>query len=115
MNITDFGVFVGVEDGIDGLVHISDMSWTHRVKHPSELFKKGDVDQIVIGYAKDGGRWHQHTWGMKDGKVVETTRGNFGVTEYYGLPLEGEEANKFAEWTAKNAPGQGKVRHMRPA
>ena len=39
-NITDFGVFVGVEDGIDGLVHISDMSWTHRVKHPSELSRR---------------------------------------------------------------------------
>ena len=47
-NVTDFGVFVEVEDGIDGLVHVSDMSWTKRVKHPSELFKKGDEVQAVI-------------------------------------------------------------------
>ncbi|MFN2238328.1 MAG: 30S ribosomal protein S1 [Thermoanaerobaculia bacterium] len=41
-NITDFGAFVEVEEGIDGLVHISDMSWTRRLKHPSEVVKKGD-------------------------------------------------------------------------
>lgn len=41
-NITDFGAFVEVEEGIDGLVHISDMSWTRRLKHPSEVLKKGD-------------------------------------------------------------------------
>ena len=47
-NVTDFGVFVGVEEGIDGLVHVSDISWTHRVKHPSELYKKGDVVEAVV-------------------------------------------------------------------
>ena len=47
-NITDFGVFVGVDEGIDGLVHISDLSWTKRVKHPSELFKKGDTVKAVV-------------------------------------------------------------------
>jgi len=47
-NITDFGVFVEVEEGIDGLVHISDLSWTRRVKHPSEVFKKGDDVEAVI-------------------------------------------------------------------
>ncbi len=47
-NITDFGIFVGVEEGIDGLVHVSDLSWTHRVKHPSELFKKGDEVEAVV-------------------------------------------------------------------
>jgi len=47
-NITDFGVFIGVEEGIDGLVHISDISWTVRVKHPSELFNKGDEVETVV-------------------------------------------------------------------
>lgn len=48
-NITDFGVFVGIENGIDGLIHISDMSWTQKIKHPSEVLKKGDaVEAIVI-------------------------------------------------------------------
>jgi len=49
-NITDFGIFVGVDEGIDGLVHISDLHWTKKMKHPSELYKKGDeVDAVVLG------------------------------------------------------------------
>jgi small subunit ribosomal protein S1 len=47
-NITDFGVFIGIDEGIDGLVHISDISWTKRIKHPSELYKKGDVVQAIV-------------------------------------------------------------------
>jgi small subunit ribosomal protein S1 len=49
-NITDFGIFVGIEEGIDGLVHISDLHWTKKIKHPSELYKKGDmVEAKVLG------------------------------------------------------------------
>ena len=49
-SITDFGVFVEVEDGIDGLAHISDLHWTKKIKHPSELFKKGDeVEAVILG------------------------------------------------------------------
>ncbi|MCB0406981.1 MAG: 30S ribosomal protein S1 [Bdellovibrionales bacterium] len=49
-NITDFGIFIGVEDGIDGLIHISDFSWTKRINHPSEMFAKGDkVRAVVLG------------------------------------------------------------------
>ncbi len=47
-NITDFGIFVGVDEGIDGLVHISDLSWTKRIKHPSEIYKKGDLVRAVV-------------------------------------------------------------------
>jgi small subunit ribosomal protein S1 len=47
-NITDFGIFVGIEEGIDGLVHISDLSWTTRVKHPSEMYEKGDEVEAVV-------------------------------------------------------------------
>jgi small subunit ribosomal protein S1 len=47
-NITDFGVFIGIDEGIDGLVHISDISWTKRIKHPSELYKKGDMAQAIV-------------------------------------------------------------------
>jgi small subunit ribosomal protein S1 len=47
-NLADFGVFVEIEDGIDGLVHVSDMSWTQRVKHPSEMFNKGDDVEAVV-------------------------------------------------------------------
>jgi len=47
-NITDFGIFIGIDEGIDGLVHISDISWTKRIKHPSELYKKGQTVQAVV-------------------------------------------------------------------
>jgi small subunit ribosomal protein S1 len=47
-NLTEFGAFVEVEEGIDGLIHISDLSWTKRVKHPSEILKKGDVVEAVV-------------------------------------------------------------------
>ena len=47
-NITDFGIFVGIEEGIDGLVHISDLHWTKKVKHPSELYKKGDIVEAKV-------------------------------------------------------------------
>lgn len=47
-NVTDFGIFVGVEEGIDGLVHVSDISWTQRIKHPGEIFKKGDIVEAVV-------------------------------------------------------------------
>jgi small subunit ribosomal protein S1 len=57
-NITDFGVFIGIDEGIDGLVHISDISWTKRVKHPSEVFKKNqEVQAIVLNIDKGNERF----------------------------------------------------------
>src|SRR5512145_1810428 len=47
-NLTNFGAFVELEEGIDGLVHVSDMSWTKRVAHPSEVLKKGDAIEVVV-------------------------------------------------------------------
>lgn len=47
-SITDFGVFVGIRSGIDGLVHVSDISWTKRISHPREMFKKGDTVRAVV-------------------------------------------------------------------
>jgi len=47
-NMTDFGAFIEIEEGIDGLVHVSDLSWTKRIKHPSEVLKKGQTVQAVI-------------------------------------------------------------------
>ncbi len=47
-NMTDFGMFIGIEDGIDGLVHVSDISWTKRVKHPGDVYSKGDLVQAVV-------------------------------------------------------------------
>ena len=57
-NITDFGIFIGIDEGIDGLVHISDISWTKRIKHPSEIYKKGDtVQAIVLDIEKENERF----------------------------------------------------------
>ncbi len=47
-NMTDFGMFIGIEDGIDGLVHVSDMSWTKRIKHPGDVYEKGSLVQAVV-------------------------------------------------------------------
>jgi small subunit ribosomal protein S1 len=53
-SVTDFGAFVGLDEGIDGLIHISDMSWTKHIKHPSELFKKGQrVEAIILRIDKE--------------------------------------------------------------
>jgi small subunit ribosomal protein S1 len=57
-NITDFGIFIGIDEGIDGLVHISDISWTKRIKHPSEIYKKGqEVQAVVLNIDKENERF----------------------------------------------------------
>ena len=94
-NLTDFGAFVEVEEGIDGLIHISDMSWNKRVAHPSEVLKKGDtVDAVVLSIDAENQRlslglkhlgedvWEeffnrQQEGDVVDGKVVRLT--NFGA------------------------------------
>ena len=47
-NITEFGMFIGIEDGIDGLIHVSDISWTKKIRHPNEMFNVGDVVQAKV-------------------------------------------------------------------
>ncbi|MBI5249712.1 MAG: 30S ribosomal protein S1 [Desulfomonile tiedjei] len=94
-NVTDFGIFVGIDEGIDGLVHISDISWTQRIKHPGEIYKKGQtVQAVVLNIDKDNERFslgikqmHDDPWesipdryppGAKvHGKVTSVT--DFGV------------------------------------
>lgn len=57
-NITDFGIFLGVEDGIDGLIHVSDLSWTKRVTHPGNIYNVGDeVEAVVLNIDKDNERF----------------------------------------------------------
>jgi small subunit ribosomal protein S1 len=57
LNLTDFGAFIEIEDGIDGLVHVSNLSWTKRIKHPSEVLKKGEkVRAIVLGVEPENRR-----------------------------------------------------------
>lgn len=104
-SITDFGIFIGVDEGIDGMVHVSDFSWTKRINHPSEMFKKGDkVRAVVLGVDIENERF---SLGLKqleadpwanieqkyrigsqyDVKVVKTT--DFGVFVELESDIEG--------------------------
>ena len=83
-NLTEFGAFVEVEEGIDGLIHISDMSWSKRLNHPSEVLKKGDeVEAMVLNIDPDNQRlslglkqlatdiWDEFFENHKVGSVIE--------------------------------------------
>jgi len=79
-NITNFGVFVGIEEKIDGLIHVSDISWKHRVNHPSEFFKKGqEVEAVVLNVD------------------VENEKFSLGIKQI--------EKNPWDELTSKYTPG----------
>jgi small subunit ribosomal protein S1 len=104
-NLTEFGAFVEVEEGIDGLIHISDMSWSKRLKHPSEVLKKGDtVEAMVLNIDAENQRlslglkqlqtdvwdefFSQHNVGdIVEGKVVRLT--NFGAFVELAEGIEG--------------------------
>lgn len=100
-NITDFGIFVGVDEGIDGLVHISDLSWTRRIKHPSELYRKGDtVKAVVLNIDRENERFSlgikQFTpdpWSVIPTKCAPGTiiRGRVTSVTDFGVFLEIEE------------------------
>ena len=94
-NVADFGVFIGIEEGIDGLVHVSDLSWSKKINHPGELYKKGDrIQAVVLNVDKEKERFslgvkqlHPDPWttvaerypigGIVTGKVTNVT--DFGV------------------------------------
>lgn len=66
-NLTEYGAFVELEDGLDGLIHISDMSWTKRIRHPSEMLKKGDwVETLVLRVDKNT---HRISLGLKQAQA----------------------------------------------
>lgn len=100
-NITDFGLFIGIDEGIDGLVHISDISWTKRIKHPSEIFKKGqEVQAIVLNIDKENERFslgikqlHIDPWDQIPARYAPGTRVTGTVTNVtdFGLFVELEE------------------------
>ncbi|MFP3911367.1 MAG: 30S ribosomal protein S1 [Desulfobacteraceae bacterium] len=100
-NITDFGAFIGIDEGIDGLVHISDMSWTKRIKHPSEVYKKGqEVQAVVLNIDKENERFSlgikqmaPDPWDEIPHKYRPGTRVTGTVTNItdFGLFLEIEE------------------------
>ena len=104
-NLTEFGAFVEVEDGIDGLIHVSDMSWSKRLAHPSDVLKKGDeVEAMVLNIDPDTQRlslglkqlttdiWDEffannHVGDVVEGKVVRVT--NFGAFVELSEGIEG--------------------------
>ena len=84
-NLTNFGAFVEIEEGIDGLVHISDMSWTKRIRHPSEVIKKGqELDIVVLNIDKERRRI---SLGHK--QTIENPWAKLAVTYAVGNAVEG--------------------------
>ncbi len=104
-NITDFGIFIGIEEGIDGLIHVSDLSWTERIKHPSEKYAKGeDIQAVVLKIDKENERfslgvkqlepdpWQAAASNYPTGSIVEGTITNvtdFGVFVQLEEGIEG--------------------------
>ncbi|MCP9493407.1 MAG: 30S ribosomal protein S1 [Pyrinomonadaceae bacterium MAG19_C2-C3] len=104
-NLTDFGAFVEVEDGVDGLVHVSDISWSKRIKHPAEILKKGqEIEAVITNIDTENRRlslsikdmepsaWDQFTETHKPGDIVRgriTRFANFGVFVEIAEGLEG--------------------------
>ncbi len=104
-NLTDFGAFVEIEDGVDGLVHVSDISWSKRIKHPAEALKKGqEIEAVITNIDTENRRlslsikdmepstWEQFTTTHKPGDVVHgkiTRFANFGVFVELAEGLEG--------------------------
>ncbi len=123
-NLTDFGAFVEIEEGIDGLVHVSNLSWTKRVKHPSEVLKKGDrVKAIVLAIDSDKRRlslgvkqlqpdvWesffeHHHVGDIIHGKVLRVA--TFGAFVEIAEGVEGLCHNSEA------ADRNGQALHLEP-
>jgi small subunit ribosomal protein S1 len=127
-NITDFGIFIGLDEGIDGLVHISDISWTQKIKHPAELYKKGNlVKAVVLSIDKENERfslgikqleadpWEDVPNKYRRGQIVKGTVTNvtdFGIFLELDQGIEGlVHISEISEDRAKNlkesvAPGE---------
>ncbi len=104
-NLTDFGAFIEIEDGVDGLVHVSDISWSRRIKHPSEALKKGqEIDAVITSIDTENRRlslsikdlepnaWEQFVNSHKPGDVVRgkiARFANFGAFVELDDNLEG--------------------------
>jgi len=123
-NLTDFGAFIEIEEGIDGLVHVSNLSWTKRVKHPSEILKKGDrVKAVVLAIEPDKRRlslgvkqlqpdvWEtffeqHHVGDIAHGKVLRVA--SFGAFVEIAEGIEGLCHNSEA------VDGNGQPMHLEP-
>ena len=100
-NLTAYGAFVELEDGIDGMIHVSDLSWTRKINHPSELLKKNDeVDAVVLGIDKANQRislgmkqLETDPWSEIDGrfKVGDVVKGKVAKIASFGAFVELED------------------------
>jgi small subunit ribosomal protein S1 len=100
-NITEFGMFIGIEDGIDGLIHVSDISWTKKIRHPSEMFQVGDVVQAkVLTVDQENEKFtlgikqlHEDPWGYVPDKYPVGSVVNGVITNItdFGLFVEVQE------------------------
>jgi small subunit ribosomal protein S1 len=85
-NLTNFGVFVELEEGVDGLVHISDLSWTKKIRHPGEVVKKGDkIDVVILGIDVD-----QRRISLGHKQIADNPWEAFETTYKVGTPVEGK-------------------------
>jgi len=85
-NLTNFGVFVELEQGVDGLVHISDLSWTKKVRHPGEIVKKGDeIEVIILGVDVD-----QRRISLGHKQIEDNPWDRFGDNYKVGTEVEGK-------------------------
>ncbi|MDR0239858.1 MAG: 30S ribosomal protein S1 [Deltaproteobacteria bacterium] len=88
-NITEFGMFIGIEDGIDGLIHVSDISWTKKVRHPNELYKVNDTVQAKVLTVDQGNE--KFTLGVK--QLVEDPWAHVPGAYPVGTPVKGIVTN----------------------
>ncbi len=117
-NITEFGLFIGIEEGIDGLVHISDLSWSKRIKHPSEMFKKGDkIQAVVLNIDKDKERFslgvkqlHPDPWESAPERYPVGSRVSGKITNVtdFGIFVELEEGIEGLIHVSEIAAGRPK-------
>lgn len=85
-NLTNFGVFVELEQGVDGLVHISDLSWTKKIRHPGEVVKKGDeIEVVILGVDVD-----QRRISLGHKQIDDNPWDRFGDTYKVGTEVEGK-------------------------
>jgi len=117
-NITEFGLFIGIEEGIDGLVHISDLSWSKRIKHPSEMFKKGDkIQAVVLNIDKEKERFslgvkqlHPDPWESAPERYPVGSRVSGKITNVtdFGIFVELEEGIEGLIHVSEIAAGRAK-------
>jgi small subunit ribosomal protein S1 len=97
-NITDFGVFVGIEDGIDGLIHISDISWTDRIKHPGDLFKKADeVEAKVLSIDTEGEKFSLGIKQLQEDPWISVAKSNPAGSKGKGKVTKVADFGAFVE------------------